>query len=352
MTSPMQHELYARQVALPEFGDAGQQRLLSSRVLIVGVGGLGCPVALYLALAGVGHITLVDNDTVSLSNLHRQILFYRGEVGELKVECAKRELQKRNPDITITALASRFDKSLGNTLVAEHDLIIDGSDNFATRYLINDLCVALNKPFVAGAVSQFRGQVGVFNFAGGPTYRCLFPEPPPSGMACSCNEEGVLGPVPGVVGTLQAVEALKLIALPESVQSFGSVLIFDLLANSFQRLTLARSPRSTVEAAESKLNEPSIVSLDMYKVRKLLETHGKSVQLVDVRTKEEREIENIGGVHIPLSSLPEALPFCESVIFYCASGKRSLLAAELAVKKGGYHMVCHLIGGIKSISST
>jgi molybdopterin/thiamine biosynthesis adenylyltransferase/rhodanese-related sulfurtransferase len=236
---------YARQLILPELGEAGQARLRAARVLIVGAGGLGCPSSLYLAAAGVGTMSLIDADRVELSNLHRQVLHATGSVGRLKVESARERLLAIDPSLRIDAIAERLDGSRVQELVAAHDVIIDGSDNFATRYLLNAECVAQGKPLIYAAVQRFEAQVSLFWPAapGGqaPCYRCLFPEPPPADAAPNCAEAGVLGVVPGIVGLLQANECLKLI-LGFGELLAGRLLCFDARSSRWRELQLPRDP--------------------------------------------------------------------------------------------------------------
>lgn len=242
---PQARQRYARQLILPELGEAGQERLRAARVLIVGAGGLGCPSSLYLAAAGVGQLSLIDGDRVELSNLHRQVLHGSGSVGRLKVESARERLLAIDPSLQIDAIGERLDASRVQELVAAHELVIDGSDNFATRYLLNAECVAQGKPLIYAAVQRFEAQVSLFWTAapGGkaPCYRCLFPEPPPPEAAPNCAEAGVLGVVPGIVGLLQANECLKwLLGYGESLA--GRLLCFDARSSRWRELQLPRDP--------------------------------------------------------------------------------------------------------------
>lgn len=230
---------YRRQINLPEVGESGQRRLAESRVLVVGAGGLGCPAALYLAAAGVGTLGLVDDDHVERSNLHRQVLHTEADVGLPKVHSAQSALRARNPDIHVVAHHRRLDGDSAAALVADYDIILDGSDNFATRYRLNDACVAAAKPLIHAAIHRFEGQVTVIDPAGGgPCYRCLFPEPPPAELAPSCSEAGVLGVLPGQLGLIEATEALKLIlGIGEPLR--GTLLCVDTLTNSYRSLRVA-----------------------------------------------------------------------------------------------------------------
>lgn len=200
---------YARHISLEEVGESGQQKLLKAKVLMIGAGGLGCPALQYLTAAGVGIIGIVDGDTVDESNLQRQVLFSTSDIGTKKVEAAKTRLEALNPDVTIKIYPENLNRENALNIIDDYDLVIDGTDNFATRYLVNDACVKRNKPFVYGAIHKFEGQVSVFNLDGGPTYRCLFPDAPKPGQIPNCAEVGVLGVLPGIIGTYQATEAIK-----------------------------------------------------------------------------------------------------------------------------------------------
>lgn len=238
---PQAVERYDRHLRLPEVGLAGQRRLLDSRILLVGAGGLGSPVALYLAAAGVGTLTVVDNDRVERSNLQRQVLHEEAWIGRPKVDSAKARLQGLNPGIRVEAVQARLDLDNVCGLLAGHDLVVDGADNFATRYLVNAACIHLGIPWVYGAVERFRGQVGLFVPGEGPCYRCLFPEPPPPEHAPTCAEAGVLGVLPGTIGLLQATEAVKfLLGIGEPLR--GVLLSYDALGMRFQRSRLQRDP--------------------------------------------------------------------------------------------------------------
>ena len=230
---------YARQLRIPEVGAAGQKKLLAAKVLLIGVGGLGSPVALYLAAAGVGTLGLVDFDRVDETNLHRQILFRTKDIGASKVETARATLEALNPDTHVIAHDERFTRDNAERIAQDYDLIVDGADNFATRYLANDICLLLNIPNVHGSIYRFEGQTSVFCTEGGACYRCLYPEPPPAGLIPSCAEAGVLGVLPGVIGTLQATEAIKII-LGVGHSLAGRLLRFDALTMTFETFTLTR----------------------------------------------------------------------------------------------------------------
>ena len=245
---------YARQVLLPELGEAGQRRLLDARVLLVGAGGLGSPAALYLAAAGVGTLGIVDHDSVDLSNLQRQILHGEDTTGRPKVESARRALMRLNSEVQVIAIAERLTAANARRIFDGFEVVVDGTDNFPTRYLINDACVLLDLPNVHGAIYRFDGQVAVFNHAGGPCYRCLYPEPPPPELAPSCVEAGVLGAICGVIGTLQAVETIKLLTgLGDSLS--GRMVSFDALAMRFRELKVKRDPSCPVCGDHPRITE-------------------------------------------------------------------------------------------------
>lgn len=234
-------ERYSRHLLLPEIGKAGQEKLLNSRVLVIGAGGLGAPALLYLAAAGVGHLGIVDDDIVDLSNLQRQIIHGSSDIGRLKVESAKRQITELNPDITVEPIAERLCKENVLDLVDRYDLVLDGADNFATRYLINDACVLLGKPNVHGGVDRFRGQVTIFSVPEGPCYRCLFDEPPPPGTALNCAEAGVLGVLPGFIGLIQTTEVLKwILGIGEPL--LGRLLTVDALPMIFREIPIRKDP--------------------------------------------------------------------------------------------------------------
>lgn len=363
--SDKESQRFSRQVALAEVGVEGQERLKAARVLVVGSGGLGSPALTYLTAAGVGTIGVIDGDRVQISNLHRQTLFTEGDLGKSKVEAASRSLRALNSsanihefDLPLTALNVR-------DVLSSYDLVLDGSDNFATRYLVNDACVTFNKPFVSASVFQFEGQLSVFNtdLEGyrGPTYRCLFPEPPPPDVAPNCAQIGVLGTVPGTLGLLQANEALKLI-LKIGQPLVGRLLVLNLLTLESKIVGFKRS-KDASERSElrdhgyyvglnpvCKVDEFNLavpdVSVDQ--VNSWIK-EGVDFQLVDVREAHERARASIGGVHIPLNELPQRLGELSenrSLVVYCHSGVRSKQAAQLIMQKLGRTDVSNLAGGI------
>ena len=332
--SPAERERYARHLALPEIGEEGQLRLRAGAVLVIGAGGLGSPALLYLAAAGVGRIGVVDFDTVDVSNLQRQVLYGVADVGRSKALVAAERLRALNPDLEIVPYDVRFsaDNALG--LVGDHDVVVDGSDRFATRYLVADACELAGRPCVYGAIQGFEGQVSVFDAARGPTYRDLFPDPPPPGLAPRCADAGVLGVLPGVVGTLQATEALKLIAgVGEPL--IGRLLLFDALRASFRTLRLARDP-ARAPATDLAAHAPppwTRLSQDDVAARRL---GGWRPAVLDVRTAEEAAIDRLDGTTLRIDHAAvraAALPDGD-VLIYCAGGARSTAAARALIAEG------------------
>jgi adenylyltransferase/sulfurtransferase len=360
---PEERQRYGRHLALPEVGESGQQRLKAARVLLVGAGGLGSPVALYLAAAGVGHLTVVDPDVVDRSNLQRQVLHGTGALGRPKVESGKDRLLDLNPRIQVEGLPVRLDRDNALELVGAHDLVVDGADNFATRYLVNDACVLAGRPEVYGSVFRFEGQASVFGAPEGPCYRCLFPEPPPPGSAPSCAEGGVLGVLPGLVGLIQATEAVKLI-LGVGQPLVGRLLLVDALAMSFREVGLSRDPtcpacgtRTLTELGDydawcggpnAGADDLDVPELTPRQVAARLAA-GQPLDLVDVRERFEWALGRLPGARlVPLSSLEAALPTFprdRDIVLYCAIGERSAAAARRLLA-AGYTRVWNLAGGI------
>ena len=345
---------YLRQTTLPEIGDEGQAKLGRASVLIVGTGGLGSPAATYLAAAGVGTIGLVDFDVVDESNLHRQILFGTSSVGRRKVEVARERLEELNPEIRVVTYDERLTSENALRIMSDYDLILDGTDNFATRYLVNDACCILGKPNVYGSVFRFDGQVSVFATADGPCYRCLYPEPPPAHLVPSCAEGGVLGILPGIVGTLQATEAIKLITgVGESLA--GRLLLFDALRASFRVMKVKR--RCEEHGAITKLidyeefcNPVQDTNITPTELRERLD-RGEALVLIDVREPYEWEAGHIAEArHVPLAQVPDRLaeiPQDAEVVMICRSGGRSGRAQDFLMRQHGYTKVKNLIGGMQ-----
>jgi adenylyltransferase/sulfurtransferase len=356
---------YGRHLVLSEVGLEGQVRLKATSVLLVGAGGLGSPAALYLAAAGIGRLGIVDFDVVEETNLQRQILFGNSDLGRPKVDAARRRLRDLNPLIDVEPFGERLDPGNAERLVREFDLVIDGSDNFTTRYLVNDACVLLGKPNVHGSIFRFEGQVSVFSADRGPCYRCLFPQPPPPGLVPSCAEGGVLGVLPGIIGSLQATEVLKL-ALRIGTPLVGRMLLVDALGAEFRELELARDPdcpacgeRPTITslsesavACDRPAAEAGGERLEALpaEVAQWLEEGGE-ITLLDVRTPLEVGICRLpGSTFIPLQELPERLDQLDRrrrVVVYCHHGIRS--AQAVAFLRGrGFAGAVNLTGGIEA----
>lgn len=331
---------YTRHVQLPQIGAQGQKKLKNSKVLVIGCGGLGCPVLLYLAAAGVGCLTIVDDDIVELTNLQRQILYVEEDIGLAKVECALRHLSQLNSDIQINAVSSRFSPECGEALVLEHDLIIDCTDNFATRYLINELCVRRRKPWIFASIFQFSGQCALF-VPDEACFRCLYPDAPDD--VADCNAAGVLGVLPGLVGTFQANEAIKYLLGLSSPLS-NSLLLIETLDLEFRRIQLQRDTQCPTcgtqtkpETSESSAESSDLQSGDNVESLQISpqsfddERDSGSSLILDVRSRAERQAFHIGGEHVVLSDLEKSLsslPRDRTILCYCQSGARSLMAAQ------------------------
>lgn len=352
----MSDQRYARQISLPEIGPEGQASLVGASVLLAGVGGLGSPAALYLAAAGVGRLILTDPDTVALSNLQRQILYASAEVGQAKAERAQARLQALNPEIRVEAHRFAIDPGNARDLIADADLVLDGSDNLSTRYLLNDACVMLAKPLVHGSVYRFEGQVASF-VPGGPCYRCLYPELPPAGAMPNCAEAGVLGVLPGLVGVLQASEALRLLlgagAWGEGLS--GRLLLADLRRMDFTTLGIPKNPACPACGEGARITElvpaayPELAclaaELDPAAARILLDR--QAVELLDVRSQAEHQSGNLGGRLIPLELLIDqahTLNPEQPLLVYCQKGQRSARAVSM-LKDLGFTDVHSLKGG-------
>ncbi len=355
---------YSRHLVLPEVGVVGQTRLRGARVLVVGAGGLGSPLALYLAAAGVGHLGLIDFDDVDVSNLQRQILYGTSDVGRPKVTAARARLADVNPMIDIEAHRERLSAANALERLAGYDVVVDGTDNFTTRFLVNDACVLLGKPNVYGSIFRFEGQASVFWPGRGPCYRCLYPEPPPPGMVPNCAEGGVLGVLPGIIGTLQATEAIKcILGLGDSL--IGRLLLFDALEMRFRELKVRRDPACPVcgdEPSIRKLVEigqncasPSTApdadhEISVAELKRRLD-EGDNPMLLDVRTPQEWAICRLDGAHmIPMQELSgrkKELDPSSEIVVYCHIGGRSRMAVAF-LRQQGYGRARNLTGGIDS----
>jgi sulfur-carrier protein adenylyltransferase/sulfurtransferase len=355
-------ERYQRHLSLPQFGMEAQTKLKRSKVLVVGAGGLGCPVLQYLAAAGVGCLGVMDFDTVDASNLQRQILFNEADVGQSKAMVAAKRLRAMNSHIEVVEIPERLTEDNALGLFSQYDVIVDGSDNFVTRYLVNDACVMTGKPLIYGAIYTFQGQVSVFNFQGGPTYRCLFPDPPDPKDAPSCSEIGVVGVLPGLIGTLQASEAIKVIT-GIGVPLSGTLLLLDVLTMKQQQVRFSRIEENAQISELKQINYncelardvPDGEEIEGEELQAWL-SEGRDFQLVDVREIWEREMASMGGIGIPLGQMisPEMdLPAAGlssdiPMVTYCAVGARSLKAARVLKDRHGYTDVWSLRGGIQA----
>ena len=371
MTEELSHQQilrYSRHLLIPEVGLEGQRKLKSSSVLIVGTGGLGSPVALYLAAAGVGRIGLVDYDVVDTSNLQRQVIHGTSTIGKLKVESARDKLLDLNPDIQVDVFNEPFTSENALRIARDFDLILDGTDNFPTRYLTNDVAVFLGKPNVYASIYRFDGQVSVFYAKEGPCYRCLFPEPPPPGLVPSCAEGGVLGVLPGTIGTLQATEALKVL-LGIGTPLIGKLLLYNALDMSFDFVKLKKNPKCRVCGPNADIKElidyeefcgvPSHdhdegsagAGLDITAPELSERMKTNHLKLLDVREPHELEISALSdAVNIPLGELAGRLSELDSadeMIVFCKGGSRSARALEL-LASAGFKKAKNLKGGINA----
>ncbi len=360
---------YSRHLLIPEVGLGGQRKLKAASILVIGTGGLGSPVALYLAAAGVGHIGLVDYDIVDESNLQRQVIHGTSSLGDLKVESARKRMLDLNPGIDVEVYNEPFTSANAMRIAQDYDVIVDGTDNFPTRYLSNDVCVLLGKPNVYGSIFRFEGQVSVFDARRGPCYRCLFPEPPPPGMVPSCAEGGVLGVLPGTIGTIQATEALKLV-LGIGEPLIGRLLLYNALDMSFDFVKLRKNPKCKICGENPEVTE--LIDYDAFcglpghpleegsvgeewdisatELAQKLKA-GEPMRLIDVREPHELEISRIEGAElIPFGQLAARLAELDStqnIVLFCKSGTRSARALDILVS-AGFRKVKNLKGGINA----
>lgn len=361
---------YSRHLIMPEVGMDGQLKLKAARVLLIGTGGLGAPLGLYLTAAGVGHIGLVDFDIVDFTNLQRQVTFGTSDVGKPKTEAARARLSNLNPDVQIVAYETKLTSENALELFQDYDIVVDGTDNFPTRYLVNDACISLGKPNVYGSIFRFEGQVTVFGMPDGPCYRCLYPEPPPPGLVPSCAEGGVLGVLPGIVGSLQALETIKLI-IGRGHSLAGRLVLFDALRVKFRELKLRKNSHCPMcgthrkihqlidynefcgirgeEEPEGDLNVPEMTAREL---KERLD-QGEDIFILDVREPHEYQICNLKGHLIPLGELPRRVHELDSareIVAHCKSGKRSAQAVDF-LRQAGFRKVYNLHGGILSWST-
>ena len=356
---------YSRHLIMPEVGMEGQLKLKQAKVLLIGTGGLGAPLGLYLAAAGVGRLGLVDFDVVDFTNLQRQVTFGTSDVGRPKIVAARERLANMNPNIEIQAFETKLSSENALDLFRDFDIIVDGTDKFPTRYLVNDACILLGKPNVYGSIFRFEGQATVFGAPGGPCYRCLYPEPPPPGLVPSCAEGGVLGVLPGIVGTIQAMETIKLI-LGSGDSLAGRLLLFDALGMKFRELKLRKNPACPVcgenrsihklidyyefcgirgeEAPAPAAQVPEITPREL----KARLDRGDDLFVLDVREPHEFQICNLQGHLIPLGEVARRVQELDSsreIVVHCKGGKRSAEAAEF-LRKAGFRKIWNLKGGI------
>ncbi len=347
----MNQKRYTRQTILKGFGQEGQKKLAEAKVLVVGAGGLGVPVLTYLNAMGVGKIGVMDMDVVSITNLHRQVLYTQTDVGESKVIAALGKLKAQNSDTDIVVYNTFLTIENALEVIVNYDIVVDTSDNFPTRYLVNDACVLLKKPFVYGALHGYEGQVSVFNYNGGPTYRCLFPNMPKEDEVPNCNEHGVLGIIPGIIGNLQALEAIKVITgIGETLS--GKLLIFDGLQQSYQKIKFKLRPEN-LQLTKLKdfyeWNDPceTIPTIEADELQKLL---AEKAQIIDVRTAEEfNDYHLANSVHIPLRELEEnhgKINFALPVYLLCQSGKRSETALKQLRNQHPKSSLFSILGGL------
>ncbi|MBI3291985.1 MAG: molybdopterin-synthase adenylyltransferase MoeB [Elusimicrobia bacterium] len=366
---------YSRHLIMPEVGVEGQEKLLAAKVLLIGGGGLGAPLSLYLAAAGVGTLGLVDFDVVDLTNLQRQVIYTTADVGRPKVEAATERVQALNPDVRFIPFNERLSRQNIQQIIKDFDIVVDGTDNFPTRYLVNDACVFAKKPNVYGSIFRFEGQTTVFYPFQGPCYRCLYPEPPPPGEVPSCAEGGVLGILPGLIGLIQATETIKLI-LGKGEPLVGRLLLFNALDMKFREVKLQRDTdcpvcgdHPTVKELidyeqfcgvgrgmgggggqeEAAVQPAQGISEILPKELEALRRNGRKVFLLDVREPEEYNICHLEGSHlIPLGTLPQRvneLDSADEIVTYCKMGGRSAKAADF-LRKVGFRKVRNLKGGI------
>lgn len=364
---------YSRHLLIPEVGLEGQKKLKAASILVIGTGGLGSPVALYLAAAGVGRIGLVDYDVVDFSNLQRQVIHGTAAIDKLKVESARDRMLDVNPDIQVEIYNEPFTSENAMRIAQDYDILIDGTDNFPTRYLVNDVCVLLGKPNVYGSIFRFDGQASVFDASRGPCYRCLFPEPPPPGLVPSCAEGGVLGVLPGTIGTIQATEALKLIlGIGDSL--IGRLMLYNALDMSIEYVQLRKNPKCKICGPDPEVTQLidyeafcgvpghdhesgsvgggwDITATELAEKLTNGQKNGYSVKLLDVREPHELEISHLAGAKlIPLGQLAarlSELDTADEMVVFCKAGTRSARALELLVS-AGFRKVKNLKGGINS----
>ncbi|WP_223034214.1 HesA/MoeB/ThiF family protein [Hanstruepera marina] len=348
-------ERYSRHIILSEVGQVGQDKLNAAKVLVIGAGGLGCPVLQYLVAVGIGTVGIVDFDTVNISNLQRQVLYGNSTLGENKAIAAKSSLSDLNPTITINAYTDKLDTNNAIELFDKYDIIVDGTDNFATRYLINDAAILNNKPSVYGAIYKFEGQVSVFNYNNGPSYRCLFPTPPKEGSIANCSEVGVLGVLPGIIGTMMANEVIKMVLNFDGVLS-GELLCYNSRNTEISKLTITKKQEefnkimANPDLLHLKVDQACHFTINEITSEKLSQL--ENVQLIDVREPHEQpKLDMNKSIRIPLSTFENNLNLIDNsktIIIYCQSGIRSKKAVEILLNLG-FTNCYSLKGGVMSL---
>jgi sulfur-carrier protein adenylyltransferase/sulfurtransferase len=356
---------YSRHLIMPEVGMEGQQKLKAARVLCIGTGGLGSPLALYLGAAGVGTLGLVDFDVVDFTNLQRQVIHFTSDVGKPKLESARQKLAEINPFVKVKTFPTKLTSENALQIFADFDIIVDGTDNFPTRFLVNDACVLTGKPNVYGSIFRFEGQASVFGAKDGPCYRCLYPEPPPPGLVPSCAEGGVLGILPGLVGLIQATETIKLI-LGSGNPLVGRLLLVDALGMKFRELKLRKNPDCVVcgthptitklidyeefcgiRGQETPVNQSGVPEISVEELKRRLDAK-EDIYILDVREPHEYQICNLNGHLIPLNDLPKRvseLDPSKEMVVHCRSGARSARAVGF-LRQAGFAKASNLAGGI------
>ena len=356
---------YSRHLIMPEVGMEGQQKLKAARVLCIGTGGLGSPLALYLGAAGVGTLGLVDFDVVDFTNLQRQVIHFTSDVGKPKLESARQKLAEINPFVNVKLFPTKLTSENALQIFADFDIIVDGTDNFPTRFLVNDACVLTGKPNVYGSIFRFEGQASVFGAKDGPCYRCLYPEPPPPGLVPSCAEGGVLGILPGLVGLIQATETIKLI-LGSGNPLVGRLLLVDALGMKFRELKLRKNPDCVVcgthptitklidyeefcgiRGQETPVNQSGVPEISVEELKRRLDAK-EDIYILDVREPHEYQICNLNGHLIPLNDLPKRvseLDPSKEMVVHCRSGARSARAVGF-LRQAGFAKASNLAGGI------
>ncbi len=350
-----EQQRYSRHLILPGFGAEGQQRLKNTSVAVVGAGGLGAPVLSYLTAAGIGRIGVFDSDTVSISNLQRQVLFTPADLGKKKAACAALALSRQNPLIQVQAHEVHLTSANTLSLLKGYDIVVDATDNFPTRYLLNDACVILGKPLVYGSVFRYEGQVSAFNYKGGPNYRDLYPAPPKPGTVPDCEEGGVLGVLPGIIGALQANEAIKIAASIGEVLS-GKLLLIDSLTLDIRLIQFSKNSKEPITNLIDYdhfcgiRKTQSMKEVTVQELKSMLDAKS-DFQLIDVREEHEFEVGNLGGELIPMAEVPgnlERIAKDKKVVVHCRSGSRSGNIIQWLEKNHGFNNLYNLKGGIRA----